>query len=120
MADISQVELYIHVYQPIDNLNENDPIIDLNSSQNGGSQDSDGESEVMVANVIELPSLNLEGVWDNLIYDGDIKNRLLNVSLAILSVSVSRVCLITNLQYIYSTILFSDAKIDFNVITWHR
>ena len=54
----------------------------------------------MAASVLELPSLSLEGIWDSLIYEGDIKGKLLN--------------------YIYSTILFSDAKVDFNIITWNR
>ena len=37
---------------------------------------------------------------DSLIYTDDIKNRLLN--------------------YIYTTLLFSDANVDFNVVTWNR
>lgn len=37
---------------------------------------------------------------DSLIYPDDIKARLLN--------------------YIYSTLLFSDADVDFDVITWNR
>lgn len=54
----------------------------------------------MAASVLELPSRSLEGVWDSLIYDGDVKGKLLG--------------------YIYSTLLFSDAMVDFNIVTWNR
>lgn len=37
---------------------------------------------------------------DSLIYGDDVKNKLLN--------------------YIYTTLLFSDANVDFNVVTWNR
>ena len=40
----------------------------------------------------ELPSTELEGLWESLFYDGDVKTRLLN--------------------YIYATIGFSDADVD--------
>lgn len=39
-------------------------------------------------------------MWDSLIYGDDVKNKLLN--------------------YIYTTLLFSDANVDFNVVTWNR
>jgi hypothetical protein len=35
-----------------------------------------------------------------LIYGDDVKNKLLN--------------------YIYTTLLFSDANVDFNIVTWNR
>lgn len=54
----------------------------------------------MAATVAQLPSLALEGIWDNLIYEDNVKLRLLN--------------------YINSTQLFGDRQVDFNVITWNR
>jgi hypothetical protein len=75
----------------------------------------------MAATVRELPSREMDGLWDryverperctqlgrmlklvasSLIYPDDVKPRLLN--------------------YIYTTLLFSDANVDFNIVTWNR
>lgn len=62
--------------------------------------DEDGDSDVPAASVLELPARSLEGVWDTLIYEGQVKEKLLG--------------------YIYSTMLFSDASVDFNIVTWNR
>jgi hypothetical protein len=53
---------------------------------------NDGEEEVMAATDLVLPSTMWEGLWESLIYPDDIKMRLLD--------------------YIYTTIVFSDAGID--------
>lgn len=52
----------------------------------------DGEEEVVSATVCELPSKNLEGLWENLIYSDGVKSKLLD--------------------YIYATISLSDADVD--------
>ncbi|KAJ9118691.1 hypothetical protein QFC22_003911 [Naganishia vaughanmartiniae] len=91
--EVLKCRLAVHVYQP--------------SSQNGvdefaattGEEDND-ESNVMAATVRELPSRDMDGLWDSLIYADDVKPRLLN--------------------YIYTTLLFSDANVDFNIVTWNR
>lgn len=73
----------------------------------------------MAATVRELPSRDMDGLWDrysgritlacvhelirylsSLIYPDDVKPKLLN--------------------YIYTTLLFSDANVDFNIVTWNR
>jgi len=54
----------------------------------------------MAATVCELPSRGWEGIWESLIYSDDVKSKLLN--------------------YIYATIIFSDAGVDFNVVAWNR
>ena len=54
----------------------------------------------MAATVAMLPSVALEGIWDNLIYEDDVKTRLLN--------------------YIQSTQMLGDKQVDFNIITWNR
>ena len=46
----------------------------------------------MAAAVLELPSVLLDGLWDSLIFPGETKQRLLD--------------------YIYATVLFSDAGVD--------
>ncbi|GJE84624.1 AAA family ATPase [Phanerochaete sordida] len=88
---IEHTVLQIHVYQPSDS----DAFDELAT----GSGRTDGE-EVMAASVCELPSSNWEGLWESLIYSGDIKTKLLN--------------------YIYATVVFSDADVDFNVVSWNR
>ena len=46
----------------------------------------------MAATVCELPSIGWEGLWESLIYEDDVKTRLLD--------------------YIYATVVFSDADVD--------
>lgn len=70
------------MYQPTDT-----PIDEQFAS--GGDDD---EEAAVVATVCELPSRVWEGLWDTLIYDDDIKPRLLD--------------------YIYATLVFSDASVD--------
>lgn len=80
---LDQVELQIHIYQPSDS----DAFEELAT----GSGRGDGE-EVMAASVCELPSLGWEGLWESLIFSDDIKSNLLD--------------------YIYATVVFSDADVD--------
>uniref|UniRef100_UPI00358E36FD pachytene checkpoint protein 2 homolog isoform X2 n=1 Tax=Myxine glutinosa TaxID=7769 RepID=UPI00358E36FD len=47
-----------------------------------------------------LPAAEFQGLWENLVYDNEIKSNLL--------------------QYITTTILFSDMNVDSNVISWNR
>ncbi|OCH93621.1 thyroid receptor-interacting protein 13 [Obba rivulosa] len=87
---IEQASLQIHVYQP----SEDDAFEEL-----AGGGRSDGE-EAMAASVCELPSMAWEGLWESLIYADDVKSKLLD--------------------YIYATVVFSDADVDFNVVSWNR
>lgn len=80
---IEQTALQIHVYQPSD--------ADAFEELASGNGRAEGE-EVMAASVCELPSLAWEGLWESLIYSDDIKSRLLD--------------------YIYATVVFSDADVD--------
>ncbi|KAJ1309044.1 hypothetical protein OPQ81_004725 [Rhizoctonia solani] len=87
---ISAANLLIHVYQPTDG-----PIEDQFAS--GGDDDDEA---VVVTTVCELPSRVWEGLWDTLIYEENIKSRLLD--------------------YIYATLVFSDANVDPNIVSWNR
>ncbi|GAA5974715.1 hypothetical protein JCM11641_007236 [Rhodosporidiobolus odoratus] len=89
---LDSVSLHLHIYQP--------PSTSRLTEFAASAQTDEDDSDTPAASVLELPSLSLEGVWDTLIYDGDVKGKLLN--------------------YIYSTLLFSDAMVDFNVVTWNR
>ncbi|EMD40552.1 hypothetical protein CERSUDRAFT_44562 [Gelatoporia subvermispora B] len=88
---IEHASLQIHVYQP----SEDDAFEELASG--GGRGDSE---EVNAASVCELPSASWEGLWESLIYADDVKSKLLD--------------------YIYATVVFSDADVDFNVVSWNR
>jgi hypothetical protein len=79
---VAQASLQIHVYQPADGDT-------VDGFSTGPS--SDGE-EIMAASVCELPSRQWEGLWDSLIFPDDTKSRLLD--------------------YIYATVIFSDANVD--------
>jgi len=54
----------------------------------------------MAANSCELPNRAWESLWETLIYDDDVKIKLLN--------------------YLYATLIFSDADVDSNLISWNR
>ena len=79
---VAQASLQIHVYQTTDG----DTIEGLTAGSSG-----DGE-DITAASVCELPSMQLEGLWDSLIFPDDTKTKLLD--------------------YIYATVLFSDANVD--------
>ncbi|OSC99197.1 P-loop containing nucleoside triphosphate hydrolase protein [Trametes coccinea BRFM310] len=88
---IEQAALQIHVYQPTDT----DAFEELTSGSGRGD-----DEQIMAASVCELPSMSWEGLWESLIYSDDIKSKLLD--------------------YIYATVVFSDADVDFNVVSWNR
>ncbi|KAK7061536.1 pachytene checkpoint protein 2 [Favolaschia claudopus] len=89
---ISEMSLQIHVYQPADT----DSYEEFTNST-GTRQDDD---ETMAATVCELPNRGMEGLWNSLIYADDIKMKLLD--------------------YIHATLVFSDANVDFNLVSWNR
>ncbi|KDQ29138.1 hypothetical protein PLEOSDRAFT_1011362, partial [Pleurotus ostreatus PC15] len=89
---LEDTSLQVHVYQTSDS----DPFEEYSSFNNGNS----GEDDTMAASVCELPNQNLDGLWDSLIYADDIKLKLLD--------------------YIHATLVFSDANVDFNLISWNR
>ncbi|WVO23443.1 uncharacterized protein IAS62_004797 [Cryptococcus decagattii] len=91
-VQVSEVDIQVHVYKTsLDNEVE---------EFSADLDDDESEEKVSAASVRSLPSAELDGIWDTLVYSDDIKARLLN--------------------YIYSTILFSESDIDFNVIAWNR
>eukprot|EP00794_Sanderia_malayensis_P019000 gene19000-20912_t len=85
VIDFHACELNIHVFQ----LHEDGP----------GMEDIE-EEDISAASHWVLPSDELHGVWDSLVFDSDVKFQLLN--------------------YAYTTLLFSDKEIDSNIISWNR
>lgn len=79
---IERCSLKIHVYQPTEN----------STYERMSMNPSDTNEEYTAGIISELPSKELEGIWESLFYDGDVKTRLLN--------------------YIYTTISFSDLDVD--------
>jgi hypothetical protein len=80
---LEEVSLQIHVYQPCESET---PEEFANGPRRGD------EEEVMSATMCELPNLGMEGLWESLIYADNIKLKLLD--------------------YIYATLILSDANID--------
>lgn len=78
---LEEAYLDIHVYA----LSNDNPFDGQDTVQEGGE-------EVMVANLCELPNRAWESLWDTLVYEEDIKAKLLN--------------------YLYATLIFSDADVD--------
>jgi len=76
--------IQIHVYQ----LSDND-VFEEFSNSSGNRNEDDG---TMAASVCELPNRSYEGLWDSLIYTGNIKMNLLD--------------------YIHATLVLSDANVD--------
>ncbi|XP_052061155.1 pachytene checkpoint protein 2 homolog [Mytilus californianus] len=64
-----------------------------------GTEELDDE-DLAAANHWLLPSTDFHGMWDSLVFDDDIKGNLLN--------------------YAATTLLFSDRKVDTNVISWNK
>ncbi|KAF9476461.1 AAA-domain-containing protein [Pholiota conissans] len=89
---VEEMVLQVHVYQPSDG----DAFEEFSNSAGGRNEDDD----TMAASVCELPNRSYEGLWDALIYAGNIKMKLLD--------------------YIHATLVFSDANVDFNLVSWNR
>ncbi|KAF9263702.1 AAA-domain-containing protein [Marasmius fiardii PR-910] len=89
---LDEMILHIHVYQPSDG-----DAYEEFSNNSGGREDDD---DTMAASVTELPNRNWEGLWDSLIYESDVKLKLLD--------------------YIHATLVLSDAGVDFNLVSWNR
>ncbi|KAM0790830.1 hypothetical protein ACM66B_004675 [Microbotryomycetes sp. NB124-2] len=92
----SQVQLEIHVYSPPSASRT----YDVSTSEGDDYENGNDDDNVPAATVMHLPNRALDGLWTTLVYEDDVKSSLLS--------------------YIYSTVLFSDAMVDFDVVTWNR
>merc|ERR1712142_44915 len=68
--------------------------------EGAATEELDEEEEISAANHWILPAREFHGMWENLIFDTDVKQQLLN--------------------YAQTTLLFSDKGVDTNVISWNR
>ena len=80
-----QVDYAIHVYQ---------------LSEEGAADADDGNDGVSSYREYELPARDFHGLWESLIYDGDIKPRLM--------------------AYASTALFFSDRHVDQQLISFNR
>ncbi|KAF8946165.1 Pachytene checkpoint protein 2 [Haplosporangium gracile] len=85
------VELSIHVYQ----LQRQGAVEEYGDVGSG-----DMDESVMMAHHWTLPCEELEGVWDSLIFEDRLEIKLL--------------------EYVYTTILFSDRNVNPHLVSWNR
>ncbi|XP_053323291.1 LOW QUALITY PROTEIN: pachytene checkpoint protein 2 homolog [Spea bombifrons] len=60
----------------------------------------DENADLVAANHWQLPAANFHGLWESLIYDSEVKSNLLD--------------------YVTTTLIFSDKNVDSNIIAWNR
>lgn len=66
----------------------------------GGPSTEELEDDISAANHWLLPSEDFHGIWESLMFDSDVKQQLL--------------------QYVSTTLLFSDRGVDSNIISWNK
>ncbi|MBW0487709.1 hypothetical protein O181_027424 [Austropuccinia psidii MF-1] len=103
LVPIDLVRLHIHVYEvPPEGKDKMSAL--LVNSQDPSDLENDSGDEAhegdVAASRLELPAHRLEGIWESLIYEEGLKTKLLN--------------------YIHSSIVFADKKVDQSLIAWHR
>ncbi|KAL9649362.1 hypothetical protein ABK040_016189 [Willaertia magna] len=102
----SNISFQIHVYRPTDE-EPIDETTEMNGNVGGGGLfgdfgggSSNNEEELTACKQWILPNINFEGLWESLIFDDCIKYNLL--------------------EYVSTTMLFSDLGINNNLISWNR
>ena len=88
LVQLSDYDICVHVYQPLpldtpmEQFSAAPPSASQASRQGGigaADDDVDADDDVMAASVLDLPSQTIEGQWEALVYDSDIKTAMLNV-----------------------------------------
>ncbi|KAL4690818.1 hypothetical protein H8959_013779 [Pygathrix nigripes] len=91
--DLSACTVALHIFQ----LNEDGP----------SSENLEEETEnIIAANHWVLPAAEFHGLWDSLVYDVEVKSHLF--------------FFYQLLDYVMTTLLFSDKNVNSNLITWNR
>ncbi|KAA0203689.1 hypothetical protein HAZT_HAZT006454 [Hyalella azteca] len=90
-VNCSKAELQFHTYS----LEDSGP----DTEELPGTED-DHQEPIPAATQWLLPSTDFHNLWDNLIFDSDIKNELLS--------------------YVSTALMFSDCGINPNIISWNR
>uniref|UniRef100_A0A8D0PIU5 Pachytene checkpoint protein 2 homolog n=1 Tax=Sus scrofa TaxID=9823 RepID=A0A8D0PIU5_PIG len=101
-VSIVDTELKVKDPQPID-LSTCTVALHVFQLNEGGPSSENLEEEtenIIAANHWLLPAAEFHGLWDSLVYDAEVKSHLLD--------------------YVMTTLLFSDKNVDSNLITWNR
>ncbi|KAF9344072.1 Pachytene checkpoint protein 2, partial [Mortierella sp. AD094] len=88
-VSLADVDLVIYVYQ----VHDQGPVEEYGDSNFGG------EETAMMAHHWTLPCSDLEGVWDSLIFEDHLQVKLL--------------------EYVRTTMLFSDKNVNPDLISWN-
>ncbi|KAF9109417.1 Pachytene checkpoint protein 2 [Mortierella sp. AM989] len=88
--EATEVDLAIYVYQAHDQ----------GATEEYGDSGFEREEAVMMAHHWTLPCNELEGIWSSLEFDGQLQTKLL--------------------EYVRTTILFSDKNVNPDLISWNR
>ncbi|KFQ36588.1 Pachytene checkpoint protein 2, partial [Merops nubicus] len=100
-VSIVDTELKLKDRQPIDLSKSNLSLHIFHLSEEGPSSENlEEENEDIAANHWVLPAAEFHGLWESLIYDIEVKSHLLD--------------------YVTTTLLFSDKNVDSNLISWNR
>ncbi|XP_075068792.1 pachytene checkpoint protein 2 homolog [Mixophyes fleayi] len=99
---IVDTELKLKDRQPIDlsKCNVFVHIFQLNEEGPSAENLEEGNEELIAANHWLLPARDFHGLWESLIYESEVKSNLLD--------------------YVTTTLLFSDKNVDNNLISWNR
>lgn len=69
-------------------------------SEDGPAEELEGEEDIATFHEWQLPARDFHGLWESLIFDSGVKQRLL--------------------RYAASALLFSDKKVDPQLVSWNR
>uniref|UniRef100_A0ACB8FTP7 Pachytene checkpoint protein 2 n=1 Tax=Sphaerodactylus townsendi TaxID=933632 RepID=A0ACB8FTP7_9SAUR len=99
---VVDTELKLKERQPI-NLNEcslSIHIFHLNEEGPSTENLEEEDENIIAANHWALPTAEFHGLWESLVYDNEVKSDLLD--------------------YVTTTLLFSDRNVNSNLISWNR
>ncbi|XP_075442487.1 pachytene checkpoint protein 2 homolog isoform X1 [Ascaphus truei] len=99
---IVDTELKLKNRQPIDlrKCNVLVHIFQLNEEGPSAEKLEEENEDLVAANHWLLPAVDFHGMWESLVYDSEVKSNLLD--------------------YVTTTLLFSDKNVDSNLIAWNR
>ncbi|EOA99045.1 Thyroid receptor-interacting protein 13, partial [Anas platyrhynchos] len=101
-VSIVDTELKLKERQPIDLSKSSLSIHIFHLNEEGPSSENleEDNEDIIAANHWVLPAAEFHGLWESLIYDTEVKSHLLD--------------------YVTTTLLFSDRNVDSNLISWNR
>ncbi|RVE62606.1 hypothetical protein OJAV_G00158710 [Oryzias javanicus] len=100
VESVSIVDLNEMMAQPVDLKSCTVSIYIFTLNEDGPSMLSLEEEELSAANHWLLPAAEFHGIWESLVYETGVKSKLLD--------------------YVTTTIYFSDKNVDSNLISWNR